>query len=162
MSDIFCGIDPGLSGALAWVSSDGRVWALPTPTLAAKAGRDFYEAEMVELLREHPIRHCAIEAVGAMPKQGVTSMFRFGMGYGLWLGMLAAVGIPHERVRPQAWKKEVLAGTTKDKAAAVEWCRRAYPSVGLVPKGCRKPHDGIAEAVALAEYARRRCLGVER
>lgn len=159
--DIYLGIDPGLKGAIAWVTSDGRAWAHRTPTLAARKGRDFFEAEMVEYLREHPVRHCVIEAVGAMPKQGVTSTFTFGMGYGLWLGMLAALGIPHERVRSQAWKKAILAGTKRDKAAAVAWCQRAYPSVVLVPKGCRVPHDGMAEAVCLSELARRRCMGVK-
>ena len=70
------------------------------------------------------------------------------------LGILEALGIPYRLVTPQAWKKTVLAGTTKDKSAAVQFCRRAFPGVSLTPGRKRVPHDGMADALCLAEYGR--------
>ena len=40
-----------------------------------------------------------------MPKQGVSSSFKFGKGYGFLRGCLIAAGIPFEEVTPQAWQK---------------------------------------------------------
>ena len=151
------GIDPGLDGAVAWILPD-QVEVRVTPTIAAgKAGRrEFDTTGMFELLTRYPIDLAVIEAVGPMPKQGVTSTFRFGVGYGLWLGLLAALKIPHVAVTPQLWKKVVLAGTAKDKAAAVQFASRRFPHVSLLPSSRSKvPHDGLADALALAEYARR-------
>ena len=128
------GIDPGLDGGVALILPGGAE-AHVTPTLAAGQGgkRLFDTTGMLNLLRAHPIDLAVIEAVGPMPKQGVTSTFRFGEGYGLWLGMLAALGIPVQTVKPQAWKKVILAGTPKDKAAAVQYVQRRYPAVSLLP-----------------------------
>jgi hypothetical protein len=80
-----------------------------------------------------------------MPGQGVASSFTFGTGYRQIQGLLAGRGIPFELVTPQAWKKLVLAGTTKDKDAAIAYCRRAFPDVALVLPRCRVSHDGIAD-----------------
>jgi crossover junction endodeoxyribonuclease RuvC len=88
-----------------------------------------------------------------MPKQGVTSTFNYGKGFGKILGMIETMGISHQLVRPRAWKRTVLAGTKKDKAAAVSYVRRKYPMIDLMPGTCRKPHDGIADAVCIADYA---------
>ena len=40
------------------------------------------------------------------------------------------------------------------KTAAVDYCRRVYPSVQLIPERCRVPHTGIADAVCIATYGR--------
>jgi crossover junction endodeoxyribonuclease RuvC len=155
------GIDPGLDGAVALILP-GRVEAHVTPTLAPGRGgkRRFDSAGMVALLEAHPVDLAAIEQVGPMPKQGVVSTFRFGEGYGLWLGMLSALRIPFVTAAPQAWKAAVLAGTARDKAAAVAFAQRRFPGVSLLatPR-CRAPHDGLADALCLAEYARRLLLG---
>jgi crossover junction endodeoxyribonuclease RuvC len=98
---------------------------------------------------------CCLEKVGAMPGQGVTSMFNFGVSYGYIKGVLEANRIPYQEIPPQRWKKEF--GLNSDKAASVEVCRKLFPDVNLLatPR-CRKPHDGMAEALLLAEYARRK------
>lgn len=150
------GIDPGLSGGIA-ILEGGRLQCWPTPTRTAGPKRSFDERPMVDLLRSRrrTIRLLALEQVGARPGQGVTSMFRFGEGYGLWRGLLWALEIPHLLVRPQAWKQTVLTGTPKDKAAAVAWVQRHHPEASLkaTPRS-RTPHDGMADAACLAEYAR--------
>ena len=151
------GIDPGLDGGVALILPGG-VEAFVTPTIASGGGgkRQFDIAGMLVLLERHPIALAVIEAVGPMPKQGVVSTFRFGVGFGTWLGMLAALRIPHLAVTPHAWKKAILAGTTKDKGAAIQWAQRRFPEVSLLATARSKvPHDGLADALAMAEFARR-------
>jgi hypothetical protein len=46
-----------------------------------------------------------LEESQAMPQQGTRSMFVTGVGFGLWLGILAAVQLPYTRIRPAVWKK---------------------------------------------------------
>lgn len=93
-----------------------------------------------------------VEKVHSMPGQGVASTFKFGVGYGQLLGLMSGIYLPIELVTPQAWKKVTLAGTSKNKDAAIEFCRLRYPSVKLIPPGCRKPHDGIADALCILHY----------
>ena len=98
---------------------------------------------------------CCIESVSAMPGQGVTSMFNFGKGFGWILGILDAYAVPYELVRPQKWKKEF--SITSDKNTSIAVCKRLFPWVSLLPtERCRKDNDGMAEALLLAEYARRK------
>lgn len=98
---------------------------------------------------------CCLEKVGAMPGQGVTSMFHFGENYGYIQGLLESNSIPYELVTPQKWKKEFE--VTSDKNTSIEVCRRLFPNVNLKrTERCRKDDDGFAEATLLAEYCRRK------
>ena len=98
-----------------------------------------------------------LEHVGAMPGQGVTSMFSFGENFGYLKGLLEAFEIPYELVRPQRWKKEFgIIG----KNQSVEVCKRLFPGVSLRrTERCKKDHDGMAEALLMVEFARRHYAG---
>lgn len=144
---IYIGIDPGKKGAMA-VIFGGMDEIVIEP---------FDEQKYVNALRNlsgHGVKAC-LEHVGAMPGQGVTSMFHFGENFGYIRGLLEANEIPYELVRPQKWKKEF--SVTKDKNSSVEVCKRLFPGVDLRRSDqCRKDDDGLAEALLMAEYARRR------
>lgn len=152
------GIDPGLHGGVAALDAAGAVvgaWPMPI------AGGEVHAAGLADLFRslrcldaQQDIGRIILEKVGAMPKQGVTSMFRFGTGWGMIRGVCAALGIPVELVPPTVWKQRVLLGLPHDKDGAVRYCTSRWPTTDLVPPGCRTPHDGIADALCLAAYAR--------
>ena len=144
------GIDPGKSGGLAVLTSNGTHQSIPMPII----GNDLDGRTIMAWLDDMAPALVIVEQVAAMPKQGVTSTFTFGKGYGMILGILEAKGYAYRLVTPQAWKKSVLAGTKKDKAAAIAFVHRAYPEIDLTPGKKRTPHDGIADAVCLAEYGR--------
>ena len=164
---IIVGVDPGQKGGLA-IMKDGACTGHPMPL----AGKEVDARAVTDLLmREHEMvrdevanQHfyvspadnilVVVEKVHAMPKQGVSSTFKFGLNYGRILGAIEALGLRYELVTPQAWKKAILAGTDKGKTAAVEFVHRRYPSVNLMPGRMRTHHDGIADAVCLAEYGR--------
>ena len=144
------GIDPGLKGGIAYIS-DHHVEVVPMPVL----GGSIDPRAIVQILKTQSVELVVIEKVGPMPKQGVVSVWTFGYGVGVIAGAVEAIGIPMRWVTPQAWKKLVLAGTSKDKDAAIQFVRQAYPGIPLIPERARVPHDGMADAVCIAEYGRR-------
>jgi crossover junction endodeoxyribonuclease RuvC len=90
---------------------------------------------------------CAyVEQVGAMPGQGVSSMFAFGEAFGLAKGVLAGLGIPLQVVTPARWKRDMRLNTGKDSAramAAARWPQHAG-------EFRRVKDDGRAEAALIA------------
>ena len=133
---------------MAIIRPDGSVETLPFDAVQ-------YSKTMAILCHEgHPMV-CCVEKVGAMPGQGVVSMFNFGHNLGLIEGLLKAYGISYQMVPPQTWKKEF--SLSSDKAKSIEVCQKLFPDVSLLAtERSRKPNDGIAEALLMAEYARRR------
>ena len=149
---IYIGVDPGAKGGYAVISKSETGQAV----FAYPWDDDFFAMEMASLMqfKEHGIV-AAVEKVGAMPGQGVTSMFNFGKSAGYIEGVLSAFGIPYQLVPPAKWKKEFsLIG--KDKQASIVTCRKLFPELDLKrTERCRTDSDGKAEATLLAEYARR-------
>lgn len=144
----YIGIDPGKDGALAVLCEGGLVSVVPF----------FYpDAYKAALRAINGPAMAILEHVGAMPGQGVTSMFSFGENFGYLKGLLEAFEIPYELVRPQRWKREYgISG----KNQSVEVCKRLFPGVRLRrTERCKKDHDGMAEALLMAEFARRHYAG---
>ena len=146
----YIGIDPGMSGGIAIIQGippNEHVDVIPMPETCQQVFQ--YLNPLVK-----PVTVC-IEAVGSMPKQGVASTFKFGKGYGELLGICTALQFKIINPRPQAWKKVMLAGTDKSKAASIQRAEHLFPGVNLILPRCRKAHDGLAEALLLSEYGRR-------
>ena len=147
----FIGIDPGAKGALAVVQK-GDVAKMLIGVYPFSL--ESYRTVLADLKKSGEDLLAAVEDVHAMPKQGVTSMFNFGVGFGFIQGVLSAFGIPFELVRPQKWKKEF---SISDKNESIAVCQRLFPDMSLLPsERCRVPSDGMAEALLMAEYARRK------
>lgn len=149
---IFIGIDPGKSGALAFIR-DGEEAAIPLPFI----GDEFNALELRRILDSWEDEMTVIlEKVHAMPKQGVVSVFTFGKLYGELRGIVKSLGIRLVEPTPQQWKKVVLAGMDWKgrKECSAEYVMKKYPEVNLFPGKKRVAHDGVADAVCLAEYGR--------
>jgi len=144
----YLGIDPGVSGAFALLENT-------EVQLVSPFDESVFLDTIAFLSKEQQATKCCIEKVGAMHGQGVTSMFTFGMNYGWLKGVLDLGEIAYQEIPPKTWKKEF--SLNSDKANSIEVCRRLFPGTSLLrtPK-CKKPHDGIAEALLMAEYARRK------
>lgn len=164
---IYVGIDPGASGAIAIIDQDhhdavlvkahltlGAAVAMP---LDAEGGVDVLALHKIFDGRMHPPTTIVVlEKAQAMPKNGSVSMFNYGKGVGRIEAFLRLGGWRFEEVRPTTWKKVVLKDTAKDKAATIDYVTRAFPGVSLLPTPrSKKPHDGMADALCLAEYGRR-------
>lgn len=153
---IYIGIDPGKNGGIGILNvRDNQI--------VSASAYVFDETILINRLFELRCSNCCtciIEHVHAMPKQGVSSTFNFGMNFGFIQGVLKAYGIPYELVTPQKWKKEF--SCTSDKNTSIEVCKRLFPGVDLKKtERCQKDHDGMAEALLIAEYGRRHYNGRE-
>lgn len=148
MKTLFIGIDPGKSGGIAYIDSE-QGFSFTEP---------YSDKALIDLCSDASRGGqviCCLEKVGAMPGQGVVSMFSFGQSVGYIKGVLESFRIPYQEITPQKWKREF--GLTSDKAKSAEICGRLFPDVSLLASPrCRKPHDGMAEALLMAEYARRK------
>lgn len=147
---IYIGVDPGEKGTMAILEYIGdereNITIIPYD-------KDDYAKSLAEISGCSAI--CCLERVNAMPKQGVVSMFDFGKNFGFIQGLLTAYSIPYELVTPQKWKKEFQ--ITGDKNSSIAVCKRLFPDVDLRrTERCRKDDDNSAEALLLAEYARRK------
>lgn len=155
MDKVFIGIDPGMNGGLASVEVDDDVitdiQVMKMPTIGKELDLHAIDTFLTRRLEYREVV-VIIEKVTSMPKQGVTSMFNFGFWTGTIHGIISVHFIPKHVITPQAWKKVVLAGTNKDKDAAIAYCTNTYPNVKLIPDRCRKPSDGIADALCIASY----------
>ncbi len=161
MDLIFVGVDPGQSGGLAFLNDAGAVLqALPLPLI----GKELDIARVTLLVDLHggdrSKLRVAIERVHSMPKQGVASSFRFGYLYGCITGAFQALGCSVQHITPQMWKKRVLHGTEKDKAAALAYCSSRWPHFSLVQPRGRVPHVGVADALCIAQALRAQELGI--
>lgn len=149
MKTVFIGIDPGKSGGIACIDTEDCICY--TEPYSDKALIDLCSSTS----RKGQNVVCCLEKVGAMPGQGVVSMFSFGQSVGYIKGVLESFMIPYQEITPQKWKREF--SLTSDKAKSAEVCRKLFPEVSLLatPR-CKKPHDGMTEALLMAEYARRK------
>jgi crossover junction endodeoxyribonuclease RuvC len=145
------GIDPGLEGAIAWRGDDGDgVFGVSDiPTMGEGTKRRVNGAALADWLRPYAFTGAYFELVGAMPKQGVSSTFRFGEAAGTIAGVLQAMGIPIVRVTPQVWKKHYnLQGQAKEQSRA--FAIQLFPECASAL--ARKKDHQRAEALLLAAY----------
>jgi crossover junction endodeoxyribonuclease RuvC len=145
---IVVGIDPGLRGGVCVLGPDPL--AVPMPV----TGGQIDGRELAVLLSGASM--VAIEHAQAMPRQGVASTFRYGTGFGILLGVCEALGLPYRLVRPRIWQAAIIgtgAGDTKQRS--IGYVHRLHPWVDLTPGKTRLAHDGIADAVCIAEWGQK-------
>ena len=149
---IILGIDPGLTGALAfWI--DGAFDIYDVPTVKARTrGRevDWSEAARIIDAAGH-IDHAIIESAAARPGQGVSSMFKFGYVCGGLRGLVAAHFIPVTYVTPRKWKAALDVPKAKDGARAR--ASELFPKYSHIWQ--RVKDDGRAESAMIALYGAR-------
>ena len=143
---IIAGIEPGANGGLAVITRNNvHIFSVP------KVGKEIDERAW--MLWQNPLAevdHIFIEQVGAMPGQGVTSMFNFGDRFGFVKALAYSAGVPVSFVRPQEWKKGVGIPTGSEKGASRIRASQLFPNDA--DKWSRVKDDGLAEAALIAYY----------
>ena len=143
------GVDPGITGALAVVDSEGElVDYLLMPTRMDGQKKMINVKAVISWLEYLPVERAVLERVHARSGQGVSSMFSFGRAYGVAEAILQAIDIEFERVIPQRWKGHfslMLQGKDASRLKALElWDDRIFEKKG---KG-----QAVADAALLALY----------
>jgi crossover junction endodeoxyribonuclease RuvC len=154
----FIGIDPGINGAVAFVSDRhtfARACVFDLPRHATEHRLDGYA--LAALMRKHApaddetrvyleqIHAAANHSGGGASMQSMGAMMR---SVGIIEGAIDCTRFPLHCVTPQRWKK--FFGLTKDKAQSLALARKLYPEMQSSLK--RKKDDGRAEAVLLAHF----------
>lgn len=169
---IYFGVDPGQDGAIAAVSDQRSVVLLarlPHTTLKKKRVVDVQAlGDLIRGVVANPAMSFAVvehqharviiaPGKGGKPGRRVdtpTTAFALGYAFGAIRGALTMLGVSQASYEPTVWKKAFgLVGTSKDASKAV--AKDLFPAVSIVPPGGRVDHDGLAEALLMAEFARR-------
>jgi len=156
---IFIGIDPGLDGGIAFIE-DKKIHLYKTPIIG---GKDYDIQSMKQILWSADLgdeaRFATIENQISMPGQGLTSTLQTGKGFGIWLGLLAGLEIPHQVVAASSWQRKLFTGVkgnldTKAKSEVV--AKRLFPNADFRKSDrARVANDGLTDAACIAEYGRR-------
>ncbi len=144
MSRIAIGIDPGASGSIAVLQPDGVKTVRMSNT----------EHDVADFLAFWGVRNgesfAFLERVHSMPKQGVSSSFKFGASYGFLKGLLVGMQIEFEEVTPQKWQKAMGCMTKGDKNVSKSAAQRLFPREKVV--------HATADAMLIAEFCRRELI----
>lgn len=147
------GIDPGKSGGIATITLDGQTaFAEKIP----KTERD--ACDLLRSLKAEAV-FLYLEKVAAMPGQGVSSTFNFGMNYGFLRGLITALEIPFEEVLPSKWQGALScrprkkSSKTEHKNALKQKAQQLFPRIKMT--------HAIADALLIAEYGRRLRTGTD-
>lgn len=136
----YIGIDPGKSGSIAFINKD-NYWTVKLSEPLA---------DVIELLQDaKAFGPCLaiIEQVHSSPQMGVKSAFTFGQSFGQLEGMLTALKIPFDRVRPQVWQKAMSCMSKGDKNVTKRKAQELFPDIKIT--------HANADALLIAEYNRR-------
>ena len=184
---IFIGIDPGKKGAIVQIvaghDGDSRVERMePMPIVSATTGRgkDEYDIGGIDRLFRELVpmtqtgnAFVVVEKPQPLPPIRTSDGFQLGgsignFNRGLQFGfawMLEALRIPYQLVAPRTWQRVMHEGTPGEdtKQRSILAAQRLFPGVDLrrSPRA-RKADDGFADALLLAEYARRTKNGGSR
>lgn len=151
------GVDPGFSGALClWTNTgEANILDMPLGDREMLTARDKFRAidpqAITDWLRPHApdVELAVIERVGAAPGQGVSSTFRFGEGYGMIQGIMAALSIKRIiKPPPAVWKSSMA--LTSDKKKSLELAANIAPRYAHL--FAKRKNDGRAEALLLAVF----------
>ena len=164
-----CGIDPGISGGIAFLDDTPddqdydtvRCLALDLPTVGENKNRRLDLHEIRVMLDGWRPDVAVLEVQQSMPGQGVSSMFKLGEAYGQLNGLCNGLDIKTAFVRPQAWKAATgILAAPKWLTASEQTTFRKHRSIeaasDLYPKHAwqwpLKKDNHRAEAVLIARY----------
>lgn len=144
------GIDPGLTGALALLTTQGKLLdAADMPNdnngrvtipLAVAVLHDWCERfEVVGAVVEH---------VGSMPGQGVSTTFKFGRATGVAETLPLLFSLPVHLITPSVWKRHL--GLTSDKDSSRQLAIRIWPEMATETFKLKGKGQARADAALLA------------
>ena len=170
MNKRYIGIDPGKDGAVIILSGNGQ---LLEKRIIPKIKNEVDESELAQIIRDIGQESIVvIEDVHAIFGSGAGATFSFGDICGFVRGLLVGYRIPFVKVQPKKWQSVMFEGVPEiikpmkegqkrkvrdTKAMALIAAKRLFPDVDLrMSERAKNPHDGIVDALLMAEYARRK------
>ena len=172
----YIGIDPGSSGGVAYIDTEkNKHAAIKMPVIKSVFDLNEFSKIMRRLLStDH--HHVVMEDVHSIFGMSAKSNFSFGKNVGNIEGVLASFSAKYTKVTPKVWQAEMWQGInivkintgkktksgnvkykTDTKATSLLAAKRLFPEDDfLASERSSKPHDGIIDALLMAEYAKRK------
>lgn len=157
------GVDIGLDGGLAVLRSDDVPEVMRMPTSKQNGVTGPCVRQLVEFLDALKFRY-RVAAACEKPfiKGRQAGQLTIGKNWGIVLAAFHAAGLEVVDVPPREWQDEVLEGIVDPdpKVRAAIYVKRTYPDVNLkATKKSTVDHDGIIDALCIADWRRRRTGG---
>jgi crossover junction endodeoxyribonuclease RuvC len=148
---IFAAVDPGaVHAAIAVFHDHTPVFVDDIRTVNGMLDSTAF----AHALEDMKVAHMVVENVHAMPLQGLSSTFRFGMGVGIIHGVAGALRLPLTLVTPRQWKAYHALSSEKEHARAL--AIRKWPELNKYLD--RKKDADRAEALLIGDWYWVRCL----
>lgn len=148
---IFAAIDPGaVHAAIAVFHDHTPVFVDDIRTVNGMLDSTAF----AHALEDMKVAHMVVENVHAMPLQGLSSTFKFGMGVGIIHGVAGALRLPLTLVTPRQWK--AYHALTSDKEQARALAIRKWPEHNR--RLDRKKDADRAEALLIGDWYYVRCV----
>ncbi len=166
----FCGIDPGVSGAIAFYKNDILGEDLCVHDFVTVKGgsssnqyhkaehrKDIAITETADIISRHihnrgKIKLVYLETPHSLPNDGHVGAFRFGKACGVIDGILGTLGLQVVPAMPHVWKKRLNLSSSKE--SSLKLARETFSKIPHAQEYFKnkKDHDR-AEAALLAWYA---------
>lgn len=150
MNKWYIGVDPGNNGGLALIKNDQAIEYERMPDIA---GIDTFFDNAVFAAKGDEIACIFEEHKGGGPQTNAHAHKSAGRYQGIIETLCCVHSVQMHMVTPQAWKKQL--GANSDKQRSINLAERLFPKAKLLFPRCTKKHDGVAEALLIAEYGRR-------
>lgn len=148
---IYIGIDPGQNGGIAIIDS--------SEILLYK----YSDERLIDLMQWYGDLNISVwlENVQGFPGRNPRTAIAQGKSWGVIVGILKTFDVLPIIVQPSKWKKEFNLLNSKltykeKKLLDVNKAKELFPDINLVPPKCKVEHDGMADALLIAEYGRRK------
>lgn len=147
---VICGIDPGLTGAVAFIGAiPAIVYDMPIVRVHSKGYVD--GLVLRNWFVEHRPNLIVIEMQGVRPGQGISSSGQIMLGYGGIVSVALSMNCAVELVAAPSWKRK-FGLLNKDKDACRLLMLKRFPELA---DGLRRKKDhGRADGLAIAEYGK--------
>lgn len=155
---VYIGVDPGQVGGIASICVGTRLQIVEAVPMPATELDVWMVLENVDWKDAQGCK-AIIEKVHSFPGQGVSSTFKFGVGYGGLRMALTASRIPFEAISPNRWQRGLGIRPKKKSETTARWknhlrgiAQQLFPKVDVTLK--------TADALLIAEYCRRKDRGL--
>ncbi len=176
--NIYVGIDPGKDGGIVILFPDNSVEKFTIPLIGGfvdeKSLSDIFRN--IKIFEEEHNVKAILEDVHSIFGTSAKSNYSFGDINGFLRGMLVAYKIPFVKVQPKEWQREMFKGVPEKrkpskldrngkerkgsidtKSMAALAVQRLFPEIDLrKSERSKKQHDGLVDALLMAEYCRRK------
>jgi len=164
--EFYIGIDIGKNGAIMILASEPYLKAI-SPIAMPMINKELDLQSLYKALEVYKGSQCHVifEKLGVIYGSSKTTAFSMGYQAGAIEAICISLQLPYTIVHAKVWQKEMFQGikeltktngkTRDTKAMALIAAKRLFPDLELSFKKGLKPHDGLIDALLIAEYGKR-------